>query len=101
MWKVSMRAAAEQTAPGLRKLFSTTSRTNDQISLNFGDGVFSSIPVGTFRCYVRASNGLEYIINPEEMQAVTLPISYVSRTGNLETITFTCGITTPVSKCHT
>jgi hypothetical protein len=65
-------AAAEQTAPGLRKLFSTTSRTNDQISLNFGDGVFSAIPVGTFRCYVRASNGLEYIINPEEMQAVVI-----------------------------
>jgi hypothetical protein len=90
-------AAAEQTAPNLRKLFSVSSRTNDQITLNFGDGVFSEIPVGQFRAYVRASNGLEYIINPEEMQAVTLPISYVSRTGQLETITFTCGITTPVS----
>ena len=90
-------AAAEQTAPDVRKLFSVASRTNDQITLNFGDGVFSAIPVGTFRCYVRASNGLAYIINPEEMQAVTIPISYVSRTGQLETITFTCGITTPVS----
>jgi hypothetical protein len=90
-------AAAEQTAPGVRKLFSVTSRTNDQIALNFGDGVFSAIPVGTFRCYVRASNGLAYIINPEEMQAVSIPISYVSRTGQLETVTFTCGITTPVS----
>jgi (p)ppGpp synthase/HD superfamily hydrolase len=46
---------------------------------------------------VRASNGLAYIINPEEMQAVSIPISYVSRTGQLETVTFTCGITTPVS----
>ena len=90
-------AAAEQTAPDLRRIYSTTSRTNDQITLNFGDGIFSAIPVGTFRAYVRASNGLEYIINPEEMQAVTIPISYVSRTGQLETITFTCGITTPVS----
>jgi hypothetical protein len=90
-------AAAEQTAPGLRKIFSTTSRTNDQISLNFGDGVFSEVPVGTFRAYVRASNGLQYIINPEEMQAVNIPISYVSRSGQLQTITFTCGITTPVS----
>jgi hypothetical protein len=53
--------------------------------------------VGTFRCYVRASNGLQYIINPEEMQSVSLPISYISRSGNLETITFTCGITQPVS----
>ena len=93
-------AAAEQIAPGQRKLFSTTSRTNDQITLNFGDGVFSAIPVGTFRCYVRASNGLQYIINPEEMQGVAIPISYVSRTGQLETITFTCGITTPVSNAQ-
>ena len=90
-------ASAEQTAPGLRKIFSVTSRTNDQITLNFGDGVFSTIPVGLFRAYVRASNGLEYIINPSEMQSVQIPISYVSRTGGLETITFTCGITTPVS----
>jgi hypothetical protein len=93
-------AAAEQTEPGVRRLFSITSRTNDQITLNFGDGVFSAIPVGTFRAYVRASNGLQYIINPEEMQSVVIPISYISRTGQLETITFTCGITTPVSNAQ-
>jgi hypothetical protein len=93
-------AAAEQTAPGVRKLFSVTSRTNDQITLNFGDGVFSAIPVGFFRAYVRASNGLQYIINPEEMQSVVIPISYVSRTGQIETITFTCGITEPVSNAQ-
>jgi hypothetical protein len=93
-------AGAEQTEPGVRKLFSITSRTNDQITLNFGDGVFSAIPVGTFRSYVRASNGLQYIINPEEMQSVVIPISYISRTGQLETITFTCGITTPVSNAQ-
>jgi len=90
-------AAAEQVGTSLRPIFSVTSRANDQITLVFGDGVFSEIPVGTFRCYVRASNGLQYIINPEEMQAVSLPISYISRSGNLETITFTCGITQPVS----
>lgn len=90
-------AAVEQLSPTLRPLFSTTSRTNDQITLTFGDGVFSEIPVGFFRCYVRASNGLRYIINPEEMQAVVLPITYVSRTGQVETLTFTCGITQPVS----
>jgi hypothetical protein len=90
-------AAIEQLTPGTRTIYSVTSRTNDQITLNFGDGVFSTIPVGTFRNYVRASNGLQYIINPQEMQSVQLPISYVSRTGQLETITFTCGITQPVS----
>jgi len=93
-------AAIEQLTPGTRTIFSVTSRTNDQITLNFGDGVFSTIPVGLFRCYVRASNGLQYIINPEEMQSVQIPISYVSRTGQLETITFTCGITEPVSNAQ-
>jgi hypothetical protein len=89
--------AVEQLAPNQRDLYSITSRSNDQVTLTFGDGVFSSVPVGTFRAYVRASNGLQYIINPEEMQSITIPISYISRSGRLETITFTCGITDPVT----
>ena len=93
-------AAAEQAIIGTKDVYSVTSRTNDQITLNFGDGIFSTIPVGTFRTYVRASNGLTYIINPEEMQSVQVPISYVSRTGQIETITFTCGITTPVTNAQ-
>jgi hypothetical protein len=93
-------AAVEQLAPNTRNIYSVTSRTNDQITLNFGDGVFSTIPVGTFRTYVRASNGLSYIINPVEMQSVSVPISYVSRTGQIETLTFTCGLTQPVTNAQ-
>ena len=90
------QAAAERSTT-LVPIYGVTSRANDQITMIFGDGVFSQIPVGIFRAYVRASNGLQYIINPEEMQNVVLPISYVDRNGNLQTITFTCGITRPVS----
>jgi hypothetical protein len=50
---------------------------------------------------VRASNGLQYIINPEEMQAVQISIGYTSRTGRLETVTFTCGLSQPVSNAAT
>ena len=92
--------AVEQLAPDQRKLYSITSRANDQITLTFGDGVFAEIPVGFFRAYVRASNGLQYIINTEEMQSVVIPISYISRFGRLETITFTCGVTEPVSNAE-
>ena len=92
-------AAAEQQVE-LRPIYSTTSRTNDQITLVFGDGVFSEIPVGIFRCYTRASNGLQYIINPADMQSVSIPISYTDRNGNLQTITFTCGITQPVTNAQ-
>ena len=90
------QAAAERSTT-LVPVYSVTSRANDQITMIFGDGVFSQIPVGIFRAYVRASNGLQYIINPEEMQNVVLPISYIDRNGNLQTVTFTCGITRPVS----
>ena len=93
-------AAVEQLAPNTRNIYSVSSRTNDQITLNFGDGVFSTIPVGTFRTYIRASNGLTYIINPVEMQSVSIPISYVSRTGQIETLTFTCGLTQPVTNAQ-
>ena len=91
-------AAAESVSEtSVRKVFSTQSRANDQITLTFGDGVFSEIPVGQFRCYVRASNGLEYIINPEEMAGVIINISYESRTGRTEVITFGCSLVEPVS----
>ena len=93
-------AAVEQLVPGTQNIYSIASRVNDQITLNFGDGIFSTIPVGTFRTYVRASNGLTYIINPQEMQSVQIPISYVSRTGQIETLTFTCGITQPVTNAQ-
>jgi hypothetical protein len=76
-------AAVEQLAPDQRKIYSITSRVNDQITLTFGDGVFAETPVGTFRSYVRASNGLQYIINTEEMQSVVIPISYISRYGRI------------------
>jgi len=93
--------AVEQLTPDQRKYFTITSRTNDQINLNFGDGVFSSIPVGTFRSYVRSSNGLNYVINANEMQNITIAISYVSRTGRNETLTMTCALTSPVSNATT
>ena len=92
--------AVEQLAPNQRKIYSITSRVNDQITLTFGDGVFSEVPVGFFRTYVRASNGLEYIINPEEMQSVVLQVTYVSRYGRNEVLTFNCGITSPVSNAQ-
>lgn len=93
-------AATEQLPPEDRNIFTVTSRTNDQITLVFGDGIFSQIPVGTFRTYVRASNGLEYVINPVNMQSVVIPINYISRTGQIETITFTCGLTEPVTNAQ-
>ena len=43
-----------------RTLYSVNTEENDQISLIFGDNIFSEIPRGNFRMYYRESNGLEY-----------------------------------------
>jgi hypothetical protein len=87
----------QQLTTAQKNFFAVTSRTNDQINLNFGDGVFSNIPVGSFRAYVRASNGLRYVINQEDIQNVNISISYISRSGRQEAITFNCGLSQPVS----
>ena len=83
-----------------RKIFSVTSGFNDQVSYVFGDGVFSEMPIGTFRSYVRAGNALTYTIDPTEMQGVTVSIPYISRSGRTETLSFGLELQTPVSNAQ-
>jgi len=86
-----------QTESSNREIFSVTSRFNDQVTYVFGDGVFSKIPVGQFRAYVRAGNALTYTIDPSEMQGIAVTFSYVSRVGKTENITFTLELPLAVS----
>ena len=81
----------------LRSVFSVKSRGNDQISLVFGDGVFAKQPIGTFRTFIRSSNGLEYVINPDELQDVQISLPYISRNGRNETLTFTLSLQTTIT----
>lgn len=80
-----------------RKLYSVTSRANDQVDLVFGDGVFSAIPTGTFRAVVRVSNGLDYSITPQEMRSIPITIAYVSRSGKIESLTLQLSLQYTVS----
>ena len=89
-----------QTETSSKKIFSVGSRSNDQVSYIFGDGVFSEIPVGTFRAYVRSSNALTYTIDPSEMNGVVVAISYVSRQGRNETLTFSLQLPLTVSNAQ-
>jgi len=86
-----------QKATSEKKVFSVNSRTNDQVTYVFGDGVFSAIPIGTFASYVRSSNGLTYTIDPSEFQNVTITIPYISRTNRQETLTVTLNLQLPVT----
>jgi len=89
-----------QTENSLKKIFSVTSRFNDQVTYVFGDGVFSEIPVGTFRAYVRSGNGLTYTVDPAEMQNINVAFTYVSRLGRAETLTLGLSLQTPVSNAQ-
>jgi hypothetical protein len=89
-----------QTESSIKNIFSVTSRFNDQVTYVFGDGVFSQIPVGSFRAYVRSSNGLTYTIDPTEMQGVFVTFNYVSRYGRTETLTIGLELATPVSNAQ-
>ena len=80
-----------------KKVFSVVSRFNDQVSYTFGDGVFSDVPVGTFRAYVRAGNALTYTIDPTEMQGIQVTIQYISRAGRTEALTLGLQLQLPAS----
>lgn len=80
-----------------KKVFSVNSRTNDQVTYVFGDGVFSEIPVGNFSAYVRSSNGLTYVIDPSELQSITVNIPYLNRNRRQETLTLTLDLQLPIT----
>jgi hypothetical protein len=67
--------------------FAVNSRSADQVSLSFGDGVFSNIPTGNFRAYFRVGNGFTYKITPQDITNVTLDIPYISHSSQVETLT--------------
>ncbi len=90
LWKKVDNVYADaylQTESSVKKIFSVNSRFNDQVTYIFGDGVFSEIPVGNFRAYVRAGNALTYVIAPSEMNGISVSFTYISRTGRAETLT--------------
>tara|TARA_B110000977_G_scaffold177065_1_gene233242 strand:- start:670 stop:4056 length:3387 start_codon:yes stop_codon:yes gene_type:complete len=75
-----------------RKIYQIVTKTNDQIDLVFGDGVFAEIPQGSFRIYYRTSSGLTYKITPDEMQGVQISMNYISKNNRVETLTLTTSL---------
>ena len=82
LWKQVENVYADaylQTESSDKKIFSVGSRANDEVTYVFGDGVFSEMPVGNFRAFVRSSNALTYTIDPSEMNGVAVSMTYVEQ----------------------
>jgi len=84
-----------------RTVYQINTRANDQIDLVFGDGAFATVPQGRYRLYYRVSNGQQYKITPDEMQSITVPINYVSKTGRIETLNITASLQYTVANAAT
>jgi hypothetical protein len=103
LWKKVDNVYADaylQTETSQRKIFAVASRFNDQVSYTFGDGVFSQIPVGTYRAYVRAGNALTYTIDPNEMQGISVSFNYLDRFGKTQILTVALSLPLPISNAQ-
>ena len=81
----------------LRTIFAVTPRENDQIDLNFADGVFGDLPKGDFRLFYRQSNGTSYSIKPEQMSGVVIQIPYINALNQTHTLQLTLSLQYTVS----
>ena len=85
------------TNKSIRNIYTDVTKSGDRVSLAFSDGTFGNLPLGTFRTYYRVSNGLSYTINNKDMRNVSLSIPYISQQGQVETLTFSLGLSTSIS----
>jgi len=85
----------------VRTFYSVSTRENDQIDLNFSDGVFGDLPMGAFRLYYRTSNGLSYIVTSEEMSNIQVKLPYLSKNGQAQTLTMVLNLQSSVSNSAT
>ena len=76
----------------VRNIYSVSSRDQDQIDLNFADGVFGNLPSGKFRLFYRQSNGLTYTIKPEHMSGIVINLPYRNKIGQNHTLTLIFGL---------
>lgn len=81
----------------VKTLYTVQSRSNDRISLVFGDGVFSTIPNGNFRAYFRTGNGFTYKITPADFTNISVTIPYLSHVNQVESLTINMSLKQTVS----
>lgn len=80
-----------------RKLYSVKTLDNDNINIEFGDGVFSEIPRGIIRIWYRTGINQTYTLNPSDIGTATISFDYNAADNNTYKVTFTCELEEPVS----
>jgi hypothetical protein len=84
---VGNNIAYNSISQNIRNIYAVQTRENDRIDLVFADGIYGNLPQGAFRVYYRVSNGLSYVIAPNEMRGINISIPYVNSRGIEHTLT--------------
>lgn len=85
----------------VKNIYAVITRASDAISVQFSDGTFGNLPLGSFRLYYRVSNGLSYTINTQDIRNVSITIPYTSATGQAQNLTVTLNLAASVSNAST
>ena len=80
-----------------RNIYSVLTRDNDQVTIRFSDGNFGNAPSGNIQCTFRVANGLQYIINPLEIENISVAVGYTNSSGAPQTLTLTFSLMDTVS----
>lgn len=80
-----------------RKIYTVSSRENDQISIVFGDGDFGDIPRGIIRVWYRTGVNQTYNLLPSDVGTVTFGFSYIGDDNNTYKVTLRASLKSQVS----
>jgi len=85
----------------IKNIFQVVTQANDAVALQFSDGIFGNLPLGTFKVYYRVSNGLSYIINARDIRNVSISIPYLSASNQQQTLTLNLSLASSVVNATT
>ena len=94
---VGNNIAYNSVSQNIRNIYAVQTKESDKIDLVFADGVYGNLPQGTFRVYYRVSNGLSYIVAPNELRGISVAVPYVNKQGTRHVVTIGLALQTSVA----
>lgn len=84
---VGSNIAYNSVNQNIRNIYAVNTKESDSLDLVFSDGVYGNLPQGSFRVYYRTSNGLSYVIYPNELRGINISVNYLNKQGVSHTLT--------------
>lgn len=93
--------AFNSVVQNIRNIYAVDTKELDKIDLVFADGVYGNLPQGPFRVYYRVSNGLSYVISPNEMRGITISVPYLNKLGERHVLKISLALQNTITSAST